>query len=118
MTTCWWSWNAPGDFQRAAEPFGLYGRDPEPLYYPGQPGLIVVERERLAIEGLEGDRRTVEVPDEDVYVEMWSAMYKAWQRGEEAPYTLEHGWQEMKTLLAIARSIEEGRKVALEEMNS
>ena len=84
----------------------------------GSQGLIVVEPERLAIEGIEGDRRTVEVPAEDVYVEMWSAMYNAWQRGEKAPYTLEHGWQEMKTLLAIARSIEEGRKVALEEMDS
>jgi predicted dehydrogenase len=84
----------------------------------GSQGLVVVEREQLTIESIEGKRRSVEVPAEDVYVVMWTAMAGALQREEEPPYTLEHGWQELKTLLAIARSIEEGRKVTLEEMQS
>jgi len=94
------------------------GGDQNRYIVRGSRGLVVVERERLTIEGIEGDRRMVDVPAEDVYVEMWTAMAAALQRGEEPPYTLEHGWQELKTLLAVARSIEEGRKVALEEMGS
>jgi hypothetical protein len=45
-------------------------------------------------------------------------MAAALQRGEEPPYTLEHGWQDPKTLLAIAWSIEQGRRMALEEMGA
>lgn len=84
----------------------------------GSRGLIVVERERLIVEGIEGDRQIIEVPPEDVYIVMWTALAQAMQRGEEPPYTLEHGWQELRTLLAVARSIDEGRKTSLAEMES
>ena len=76
----------------------------------------MVERERLTIEGIEGDRRVIEVPPEDVYIVMWTALAQAMRRGEEPPYTLEHGWQELQTLLAVARSIEQGRQVPLAEL--
>jgi len=84
----------------------------------GAKGLVVVSRERLVVESIEGAKRTIELPAEDVYLTMWSAIAAALRRGDEPAYTLEHGWQDLITLLAIARSIDEGRRVRLEEMGA
>ena len=40
---------------------------------------------------------------------MWRAFARALREGGEPSYTLEHAHQDLRTLLAVERSIKEGR---------
>jgi predicted dehydrogenase len=55
--------------------------------------------------------RTVDLDDADTYGAMWRELVDCVQQGRTPSYTMEDALDDLATLLASARSVEEGTRV-------
>ncbi len=85
------------------------GGDRNYFYVRGTEGLVAAEGGGLLVQDREGRERRVEVPPENSHERMWRAFARALREGGEPSYTLAHAHQDLRTLLAVERSIKEGR---------
>ncbi|HHX65061.1 MAG TPA: Gfo/Idh/MocA family oxidoreductase [Chloroflexi bacterium] len=80
----------------------------------GTDALVSVESDALVVKSREGEvLRTVELAEENSHVNMWKAFARWVDDGTEPAYTLEHAFEDLRTLMAIDRSIDEESKVFL-----
>jgi predicted dehydrogenase len=80
----------------------------------GTDALISMEGERLVVRNREGDVvRAIELPQENSHANMWQAYARWLDDGTEPAYTLQHAYEDLRTLMAVEHSIQEGSKVFL-----
>jgi len=78
----------------------------------GKQGVATVERQRVVVTNNEGNEvRTVDLDDADTYGAMWRELVDCVQQGRTPSYTMEDALDDLATLLAVARSVEEGTRV-------
>jgi scyllo-inositol 2-dehydrogenase (NADP+) len=88
------------------------------FYIRGDDGLIDSQWAHITVtpnEGM-GEPKTIESADREWHVPMWEEILRAVAAGQDASYTPEDALREVVTLLAVKRSIETGRPVALSEI--
>ncbi len=82
------------------------------FYVRGSEGVLSIERRRAALTNREGDEvQALDLDDADTYERMWRELVDCVQYGREPSYTKEDALGDLTTLLAIARSVEEGARV-------
>lgn len=82
------------------------------FYVRGREGVVSIERRRAVLADREGrEVRAVDLDDTDTYVRMWDELVDCAQQGREPSYTKEDALGDLMTLLAVARSVEEGARV-------
>jgi scyllo-inositol 2-dehydrogenase (NADP+) len=78
----------------------------------GKQGVATVERQRVVVTNNEGNEvRTVDLDDADTYGAMWRELVDCVQQGRSPSYIMEDALDDLATLLAVARSVEEGTRV-------
>lgn len=84
------------------------------FYVRGGEGVVAIERHRAVVTNREGHEvRVLELEDADTYERMWSELVDCVQHGHEPSYTKEDALGDLTTLLAVARSVEEGGRVEI-----
>lgn len=78
----------------------------------GSEGVASVERRRVSVTNREGSVvREVSLDDTNAHEAMWHELVTCVQQGTAPRYTMEDALDDLATLLAVARSVEEGGRV-------
>jgi len=78
----------------------------------GKQGVATVERGRAVLTDNEGNEvQTVDLDDADTYSAMWRELIDCAEHDRTPSYTMEDALGDLATLLAVARSVEEGHRV-------
>jgi scyllo-inositol 2-dehydrogenase (NADP+) len=79
----------------------------------GTRGLLAVEWERLVILPHGGEPRSVPLPAANSYEAMWRALARCLAEGSEPDYSPARAYDDLRTLLAVARSAASGERATL-----
>jgi len=70
----------------------------------GTRGILSIEKTQIVIDHNDGDRRTIDLPQETAHEAMWRALVGAIAEGRDPYYTKERAFQDLSILFAIERS--------------
>ncbi len=83
------------------------------FYIHGTEGVMTVEPHQLVVERRDGHNRTVALPAENAYEQMWQALVQAHQQGVAPVYTPERALQDVAILEAVDQAIQHNTVVAI-----
>jgi predicted dehydrogenase len=83
------------------------------FYIHGTEGVMTVEPHQLVVERRDGNNRTVALPAENAYEQMWQALVQAHQQGTAPAYTPERALQDVAILEAVDQAIQRNTVVAI-----
>jgi predicted dehydrogenase len=91
----------------------LLGDSRNYFHIRGTEGMVTVEDDRLIVTHDDGATRTVELPDEDVHVQMWRTLAECIAEKREPEYAKECALRDLSILFAVERAIKTGEKAPL-----
>lgn len=84
----------------------------------GTNGVITVEQDRLTVQQRRRTARSVELPEENAYINMWRALHLAFEEQREPFYTPQKALHDVAVLEAINQVIKTGSRVAVNARTS